>query len=87
MHKIFNGAFGPDPLKNDPFFLDNGGGIMERANKMIKAVSGDMRTAFSNEPLRKGQFIKNTYHKKVVMDSNGHPVEEVYQTKAKGAIG
>lgn len=37
--------------------------------------------------LGQGHFIKQTYKKQTTLDKNGRPVDEVYQTKAHGAIG
>jgi hypothetical protein len=48
-----------------------------------------MRKQMADMPseLGQGQFIKQTYKKQTTIDKNGRPVDEVYQTKAHGAIG
>lgn len=38
-------------------------------------------------PVGKGQFIKQTYHKKVTTGPDGRPQNEIYSTKAHGALG
>lgn len=39
------------------------------------------------DQLGHGQFVQHTFKKQTTMDANGRPVNQVYQTKAHGAIG
>lgn len=66
-----------DPFKDDPFFNRGPGfgDMFERADKMM----AEMNRGFDEgAPLAKGHFYKQTYHQKG---------NDVYQTKAHGAIG
>ena len=68
-----------DPFKNDPFFNGSGkGGMFDRADKMMEQMRTNMDRDFGSSEIGQGHFIKQTYHKKG---------DEVYQTKAHGAIG
>ena len=66
-----------DPFKNDPFFSGGGSGMFGGADRMMEQMHVGMDRDFRAE-IGQGQFIKQTYHKKG---------DEVYQTKAHGAIG
>ena len=81
-----------DPFKNDPFFSDSGFGSIEKhfskansmMSKMFEEADGLMR---SNTTGGSGRFMSQKFVSSTKMGSDGRPVQESYQTKARGVYG